>query len=126
MKRSLYTAMLVVIVFSCLHAYVVPLLGEETRYASVAWRMFVEHQWFIPRWGNNFYLQKTPLLFWCLNLGWWININWPWPIIIPLIFSLYTVLYTQKLSQALFPAKSTISFLAPLTLISMPFFINNL
>ena len=126
MKRSLIIAMLVVIVFSCLHAYVVPLLGEETRYASVAWRMFMENKWFIPRWGNNFYLQKTPLLFWCLDLGWWINRYWPWHVIIPLIFSILTVFYTQKLSQALFPKKPTISFLAPLTLVAMPFFINNL
>lgn len=126
MSRPLYLAMLVVILFSCLHAYMIPLVGEETRYASVAWRMFIEQQWFIPHWGNNAYLQKTPLLFWCLDFGWWINIHWPWQVIIPLFFSLLTVFYTKKLSQVLFPDSPTVSFLAPLTLIAMPFFINNL
>lgn len=126
MNRSLIIACLVVIVFSCLHAYIIPLLGEETRYASVAWRMFVEHQWFIPRWGNNVYLQKTPLLFWCLDLGWWINRHWPWHVIMPLIFSLFTIYYTQKLARALFPEKPKVFFLAPLILVAMPFFISHL
>ncbi|MES2204330.1 MAG: hypothetical protein V4496_03830 [Pseudomonadota bacterium] len=126
MSRSLTIALMGVILFSCLYAYLLPLLGEETRYASVAWRMFVEHQWFIPHWGNNAYLQKTPLLFWCLDLGWWINSHWPWHVVVPLIFSLLTVFYTQKLAQVLFPDKPPISFLAPLTLIAMPFFIDNL
>lgn len=125
-NSALLIAMLVVIIFSCLHAYILPLIGEETRYASVAWRMFVEQQWFIPRWGNAVYLQKTPFLFWCLDLGWWINVNGPWQVIIPLIFSLLTLIYTQKLSQVLFPNQPDIFFLAPLTLITMPFFISHL
>lgn len=126
MKKALFLACLIAIVLTCLHRYFLPLVGEETRYASVAWRMFMEHQWFLPQWGNHVYLQKTPLLFWCLDIGWWIKRDWPWPMIIPLIFSLLTIFYTQKLSQILFSDKAAIALLSPLVLISMPFFINQL
>ncbi len=123
---SLLTAMLIIIVLSCLHAYVAPLVGEETRYATVAWRMFLEHNWFVPQIGGSAYLHKTPLLFWFLNLGWWINVNWPWQMILPIIFALLTVYYTQKLAEVLFPYKPSIFSLAPLILVAIPFFINNL
>lgn len=125
-NTSLLVAMLIVVVLSCLHSYIAPFVGEETRYASVAWRMFVEHNWFIPQHGGAAYLHKTPLLFWCLNLGWWININWPWQVIIPVIFALLTLYYTQKLACVLFPNKPMIFSLTPLILLAMPFFINNL
>ncbi len=125
-NSSLLIAMLAIVALSCLHAYVAPLVGEETRYATVAWRMFLEHNWFIPQIGGSAYLQKTPLLFWCLNLGWWINVNWPWQVVIPIFFALLTVYYTQKLAKAIFPYTPNICSLAPLTLVAMPFFINNL
>ncbi len=125
-KHSLYLSMLMVAIFCCIHMFSAPLLGEEMRYASVAWNMFFCHNWFIPQLGDAAYLHKAPLLFWLLDLGWLININWPWQVIIPTSFALLTVLYTQKLAQAIFPHKQKIAVLAPMTLIAMPFFITNL
>lgn len=123
---SLLVALLMALMLCYLHAIIAPVVGEEMRYASVAWRMFQEHNWFIPQLGNNAYLHKTPLLFWLLDMGWWVNIHWPWQIIIPAVLASLTILYTQKLAQAIFPGKSYTISVVPLVLIATPFFINNL
>lgn len=123
---SLLIAILIIVTLCYLHTIIAPMVGEEMRYASVAWRMFLENNWFIPQIGNAAYLHKPPLLFWFLDAGWWLNKSWPWPTILPIIFAILTVFYTQKLAHALFPERSRIAYLTPFTLIAMPYFINNL
>lgn len=123
---SLFLTFMIIAVFFCLHTSVAPLVGEEARYASVAWQMFVEHNWFIPKRGAAVYLDKSPLLYWLLDLGWWIKINWPWETIFPAAFAILTVLYTQKLAKQLFPDKAELAYLVPIILLAMPFFINHL
>lgn len=123
---SLFLAFLVVAVFCTAHFYIAPLVGEEARYASVAWQMFREHNWFIPHYGDGIYLEKSPFLFWCLNLGWWLKVDWPWQAILPAAFAMLTIFYTQKLAVMLFPEKKNVHYLAPLILVAMPFFMDNL
>lgn len=125
-KVSLFIALLIVGVFCVAHFYVAPLVSEEARYASVAWQMFVEHHWFVPHYGDSIYLEKSPFLFWCLNIGWWFKTSWPWQAILPAIFAMLTIFYTQKLAQVLFPERKALLCLAPLVLVAMPFFMDSL
>ncbi|MCD8499774.1 MAG: hypothetical protein LRY43_01340 [Gammaproteobacteria bacterium] len=56
------SALIVALLCYC-HAVVAPVVGEEMRYASIAWRMSMDHQWLIPHIGDHAYLHKPPLLF---------------------------------------------------------------
>ena len=48
-----------------------PLLPvDETRYLSVAWEMFQNHNYLIPHKNGEIYTHKPPLLFWLINLVW--------------------------------------------------------
>lgn len=43
---------------------------DETRYLSVAWEMFLNHNYFLPTMNFQPYHHKPPLLFWLINLFW--------------------------------------------------------
>jgi len=107
------------------HAVVAPVVGEEMRYASIAWRMSIEHQWFIPQIGDHAYLHKPPLLFWLLIMSWKTCLHLPWTVIWPFLFAISCLYMTQRLTSFLFPEKKSIACLSPLVLVAMPFFINN-
>ena len=50
-----------------------PLLPvDETRYASVAWEMWTGGDYLVPHLNGETYSHKPPLLFWLMNLSWWI------------------------------------------------------
>lgn len=123
---SVSVAGIAVILFCIAHFYSSPLVGEEARYSAVAWQMFTEKHLVFPQYGNDIYLEKMPLLFWFLNAGWAMQSTWPWEIILPALFAVLTVYYTQKLGKLLFVTKPMVSVLAPLVLVCMPFFLSNL
>ena len=43
---------------------------DETRYASVAWEMWLRADWLLPHLNGTPYPDKPPLLFWLVNLAW--------------------------------------------------------
>ena len=43
---------------------------DETRYVTVAWNMFLNHDFLVPYLNGETYSHKPPLLFWLMNLGW--------------------------------------------------------
>lgn len=48
-----------------------PLLPiDETRYAAVAWEMWLRGDWLVPHINGEPYSHKPPMLFWLINLGW--------------------------------------------------------
>lgn len=42
----------------------------ETHYLSVAWEMYLNHNWLVPTSNWQPYSHKPPLLFWLMNLVW--------------------------------------------------------
>jgi 4-amino-4-deoxy-L-arabinose transferase-like glycosyltransferase len=53
---------------------------DETRYASVAWEMWLRGDFLVPYVNGEAYSQKPPLLFWLIHLGWaafGVNDWWP-------------------------------------------------
>ncbi|MGJ0484826.1 MAG: ArnT family glycosyltransferase [Methylomicrobium sp.] len=70
---------------------------DETRYASVAWDMWVRHDFLVPHLNGIPYHHKPPLLFWIDNLGWSLfGVNELWLLLVsPLcaLVSLYAVRY---------------------------------
>ena len=53
---------------------------DETRYASVAWEMWLRGDFLVPHINGEPYSHKPPLLFWLIHAGWAVfGVNEWWP-----------------------------------------------
>ena len=82
---------------------------DETRYASVAWEMWLRGDFLVPYINGEPYSHKPPLLFWLIQLGWALfGVNDWWPRLvaplcalaaIPLLLKLEKLLWNKKQEQ---------------------------
>jgi 4-amino-4-deoxy-L-arabinose transferase-like glycosyltransferase len=82
---------------------------DETRYASVAWEMWLRGDFLVPYVNGEPYSHKPPLLFWLIHLGWGLfGVNDWWPRLIgplcalaaiPLLLKLERLLWNEKQAQ---------------------------
>ncbi|MFZ9642066.1 MAG: glycosyltransferase family 39 protein [Candidatus Methylopumilus sp.] len=92
---------------------------DETRYVTVAWNMFLNHDFLVPYLNGATYSHKPPLLFWLMNLGWAVfGVNDSWPRLLPSIFALGAELMTQQIAKRLWPERPQIGAVAALILLS--------
>lgn len=91
---------------------------DETRYAAVAWEMWVRHDFLVPHLNGEPYSHKPPLLFWLMQLSWWLfGVNdWSLRIIAPL-FSLATLYLSRAVARELWPGRSQVAELTPFILL---------
>ena len=85
---------------------------DETRYASVAWEMWLRGDFLVPYVNGEPYSHKPPLLFWLIQLGWAsFGVNDWWPRLvaplcalaaIPLLLKLENLLWNEKQEQTSF------------------------
>ena len=82
-----------------------PLLPvDETRYLSVAWEMWLRHDWLVPYLNGSPYPDKPPLLFWGILLGWRVfGVNEWWPRLLSPLAALVCVLLLARLARRLSP-----------------------
>jgi|CXWL01.1.fsa_nt_gi 4-amino-4-deoxy-L-arabinose transferase-like glycosyltransferase len=96
-----------------------PLLPvDETRYAAVAWEMWVRNDFLVPYLNGETYSHKPPLLFWLMQLSWWLfGVNdWSLRLIAPL-FSLATLYLSGAAAKLLWPDRKQIAALTPFILL---------
>lgn len=96
-----------------------PLLPvDETRYASVAWEMWLNGNYLVPHLNGETYSHKPPLLFWLMNASWALfGVNdWTHRLIAPL-FGLASLFLTARIARRLWP-DTAVANAAPLLLIS--------
>ncbi len=101
--------------------YIRPLFPiDETRYAAVAWEMWLRHDFLVPYLNGEVYSHKPPLLFWLMQLTWWLfGVNdWSLRLISPL-FSLATLLLSGATARALWPERKRVAALTPLILLGL-------
>ncbi|HLX81164.1 MAG TPA: glycosyltransferase family 39 protein [Burkholderiales bacterium] len=82
---------------------------DETRYASVAWEMWLRGDFLVPYVNGEPYSHKPPLLFWLIQAGWAVfGVNDWWPRLvaplcalaaIPLLLKLEKLLWDEKQEQ---------------------------
>jgi len=104
-----------------LHLWLRPLLPiDETRYVSVAWEMGQNGQWLVPHLNGDTYSHKPPLLFWLINLVWWLGgqLEYGARLVAP-VMGLASLWLTSRLAQALAPTQPRIAFWSPLVLLAM-------
>ena len=82
-----------------------PLLPiDETRYLSVAWEMWLRHDWIVPYLNGTPYSDKPPLLFWGILLGWRVfSVNEWWPRMISPLLALLCLFLLTRLARRLSP-----------------------
>lgn len=80
-QRWLVAALGFALLTDLAHLLTWPLLPvDETRYLSVAWEMWLRHEWLVPHLNGALYTDKPPLLFWLVHLGWAVaGVNDVWP-----------------------------------------------
>ena len=82
---------------------------DETRYASVAWEMWLRGDFLVPYINGEPYSHKPPLLFWLIHAGWAVfGVNEWWPRMVaplcalaavPLLLKLEKLLWNEKQEQ---------------------------
>jgi len=95
---------------------------DETRYAAVAWEMWSRNDFLVPYLNGETYSHKPPLLFWLMQLSWWLSgVNdWSLRLISPL-FSLATIFLSGAIAHILWPERKRVEALAPLILMGLLF-----
>ena len=77
---------------------------DETRYASVAWEMWLRGDFLVPHINGEPYSHKPPLLFWLIHLGWAVfGVNDWWPRLVAPLCALAAVPLTLRLGRLLWP-----------------------
>jgi 4-amino-4-deoxy-L-arabinose transferase-like glycosyltransferase len=95
-----------------------PLPVDETRYAGIAWEMWVSGDFLVPHLNGEAYSDKAPLLFWLVDLGWLLfGVNEWWPRLLPALFALAAVFLTGHLARYLWPQRPDIARVAPTLLV---------
>jgi len=80
---------------------------DETRYVSVAWEMWTRESFLVPLLNGMPYSHKPPLLFWLIDLSWYLfGVNEIGIRIIPMLFSLFNIFLVYKISLNLDPKKT--------------------
>lgn len=77
---------------------------DETRYVTVAWEMWLRGEFLVPHLNGAPYSDKPPLLFWLIQLGWWLfGVNDWWPRVLNPAVSIGCGLLTRQLAKLLWP-----------------------
>jgi 4-amino-4-deoxy-L-arabinose transferase-like glycosyltransferase len=79
---------------------------DETRYASVAWEMWLRGDFLVPHLNGEPYSHKPPLLFWLMHVGWLVfGVNDWWPRLIAPLCALGSVPLLLKMEKLLWDAR---------------------
>lgn len=86
---------------------------DETRYASVAWEMWLRGDFLVPYINGEPYSHKPPLLFWLIHAGWAVfGVNDWWPRLVAPLCALAAVPLTLRLGRLLWPAERDVHLTA--------------
>ncbi|WP_166361487.1 ArnT family glycosyltransferase [Pseudomonas akapageensis] len=87
---------------------------DETRYAAVAWEMWLRGDWLVPYINGEPYSHKPPMLFWLINIGWAVLGVSDWvPRLVTALASLADLFLLGALARRLWPDDSRTAHLVP-------------
>lgn len=94
--------------------------SNELHHASIAWEMFYHHHFLVPVQTGLPYAEKTPFLYWLIQLGWLVfGVNVVWLKILPQLFMLGTVFMTYALARLMWPQLKKLAYFAPLLILGI-------
>lgn len=99
-----------------------PMPLYSTRTLSVAWDMWLHHQFWVPHVNGAPYSQKVPLLFWMIHAGWAVfGVNDIWPRVLEVLIGAAQLILAQVLARRLFPRRPWIGQATPWMLLALSF-----
>lgn len=97
---------------------------DETRYVGVAWEMWQRGDFLVPHLNGETYSHKPPLLFWLMQLSWWIfGVNEWTPRLISPLFALGSTLLSGSVARELWRDRPQISEITPFFLLGTSFWL---
>lgn len=94
-----------------------PVPIDQTRYLSVAWEMWQNHNIWVPHVNGHSYDGKPPLLFWLIDLGWLVfGVSSWWARLVAPLFGLAGLFLTATLARRIWDDRQ-IAALAPILLL---------
>lgn len=88
---------------------------DETRYLAVAWEMWSHHEFLIPHLNGALYVDKPPVLFWLMHLGWLFSgVNGIWPRLIQPLALAASLWLIHRLARRAWPGRPSVATYAPL------------
>ena len=92
---------------------------DETRYATVAWEMWLRGDFLVPYLDGAPYPHKPPLLFWLITAGWSLfGVGETWPRLLPALFALAALGLLRRLARELGPECPEIARSVPALLLA--------
>ena len=92
---------------------------DAAQYASIAFEMLTNNSFLQITDMQADYLDKPPLLFWLINLGWHLfGVNDWWPRTIPFFFSLASIFLVKKIADKLWDKSKNIGYISTLLLLA--------
>lgn len=93
---------------------------DETRYLSVAWEMWQRGDLLVPYLNSVPYAHKPPLLFWLIDLSWWLfGVSELIARLAIAVVGLLSLLLVYPLGRLLWPAQKNAAFLAAWVLLTL-------
>lgn len=93
---------------------------DETRYVSVAWEMYLSADYFVPTKNGELYGHKPPLLFWLINLAWFVTgVEELSARLVAPAFAVFNIYLTYRLGRHLFPDRTDVAIRAAIILPSL-------
>jgi 4-amino-4-deoxy-L-arabinose transferase-like glycosyltransferase len=90
---------------------------DELHYLSLAFEMHKQHYYLLPVTLGHPDIQKPPLLYWLINLGWSVfGYTTTWPLMLIALINIGCLLTTWRIAQKLFPEKLLVAQLAVVVL----------
>jgi 4-amino-4-deoxy-L-arabinose transferase-like glycosyltransferase len=112
-----WTALCLVLIISTIYSRP-PIPIDETRYLSVAWEMWQNHNFLVPHINGHPYSHKPPLLFWLIQLSWLLFGVGEWSArLIGPLFGFGSVMLTVRLGKILWPTNKGVRLAAPFILL---------
>lgn len=109
---DIFTAWLALTAINLCFHRLIPL--DETRYAAVAWDMWVRHDLLVPHLNGIPYHHKPPLLFWIDMLGWALfGVNEHWLLLVSPLCALASLYAVRYLACQLWPGNADAMRKAP-------------
>jgi len=86
---------------------------DETRYATVAWEMYLSGDLLSLHLNGALYGHKPPLMFWLIDLGWQVfGVNEWWPRLLSGLFGLGALVLLDRLARRVAPGREDIGAMA--------------